>query len=415
MDEEEPWCPRCGVHRDTPYHQYWECEAYPDEVVQVLEKTNYLRPRAEAGRERWPCFWMRGLVPLSWTEGALRPLEPEEVCCSWGIPAEGRLVLPEGAIAGTDGSGGAWGKDPRLRRTAWAFIVTTAKCVPVAHSRGPTKGKQSVVRAELTAICNLVRSTQGSLTVFVDAQYVTKGFADGPLKPHACHTDLWSLLWGDLLHRQGQVKVVKVPSHTRPHDLVGGMITVEQFVLNEWADQLAEKAAEENQFHDLVALLVSEVDKLAWAVQERLAAIVGHVAATKSERVGQGEFYKLRAKGRKRKRQEALAQMVANSEHLVAMPAARAVCSVCSKASSWVRASAWLVKPCIPPEVKLDFHPSHQMQAINSVHYCRLCGSWATQRLRQLCKVCPGHATSGGKKVLRALSKGRPPPGSRAW
>ena len=56
-------------------------------------------------------------------------------------------------------------------------------------------GKQTVPRAELTALIWLARHTHGDVDVAIDSKYVVKGFKKGPKGTYASNLDLWSDLW----------------------------------------------------------------------------------------------------------------------------------------------------------------------------------------------------------------------------
>ena len=103
---------KCGAER-TLLHVLYECSR---------SKQLRLSQAARAFRLRFPdkCFWLRGMVPSSWTHLAYRA----EKCqvektgiLSGDVPDTTHLVV------GTDASGGPHGRDPRLRAVGWAVVV----------------------------------------------------------------------------------------------------------------------------------------------------------------------------------------------------------------------------------------------------------------------------------------------------
>ncbi len=60
-------------------------------------------------------FWLRGLVPSSWAATPAPPFDEARHHCGYvsSIPSYATTMWA------TDGSGGHWGRDPRLRRRGW--------------------------------------------------------------------------------------------------------------------------------------------------------------------------------------------------------------------------------------------------------------------------------------------------------
>ena len=152
-------------------------------------------------------FWSRGITPAAWTTYGLP--DPPAVSHSNGMPPNGRLQVPSGAQAGTDGSGGSNGSDPRLRRCGWSWCIILDKKV-VASRSGPVSGKQTVPRAEITAIADFLEHThtQGATTIHVDCKPALDKVLQlqkGQWKPD-CHTvngDLWLKVHDQISRRRG--------------------------------------------------------------------------------------------------------------------------------------------------------------------------------------------------------------------
>ena len=75
---ESPVCPRCGLHDQDDLHMHWSCPALMGSKDPRVQKSNYLVYKAEWGAAFHPCFWLRGLVPKSWTH---RPLQSNGWSC----------------------------------------------------------------------------------------------------------------------------------------------------------------------------------------------------------------------------------------------------------------------------------------------------------------------------------------------
>ncbi|CAE8582441.1 unnamed protein product, partial [Polarella glacialis] len=254
-------------------HQVWECpwtKALDDPRIQA---TNGLCSEAKAGFERQAGFWMRGLVPWDWTFGRVAEHALNSKTRIFGPWSNGVWVLPDQAIAATDGSGGEHSADPRLRRVGWGAVVSTAYAVwPIAWASGGVQGTQTVPRAELQALVWLAQNTSGTVDVAIDAAYVVKGVAKGPRFVHDNHMDLWSALWSAMRNRVGKINAFWTKSHCSLDQLEQGLAITWAFVLNHVADQLADEAAEKAQLPAAVVDIVRWIDARASKVQSRLLA-----------------------------------------------------------------------------------------------------------------------------------------------
>lgn len=187
------------------------------------------------------------------------------------------FVLPPGAAAATDGSGGANGSDPRVRRTGWGFIASHPGGWPVCAAFGGVEGKQTVARAELMALVHLAGRTSGDVVVAVDSNYVVLGFAKGPLQPHRHHADLWPLLWDIVRGRVGTISLRKVKAQREVDAEEAGSLSWDQ-VLNVWADVLAGEAARRHEVSPQAVNCLRQADSDTWQIQSRLARVVEFVS-----------------------------------------------------------------------------------------------------------------------------------------
>ena len=155
----------------------------------------------EASESACSAYWLRGLLPRALTtdkiEGFL--LEKGEVppSRSPAFPEAGRLVLRAGTVAGTDGSGGEFSSDPRLRRCGAALVLASIAAFPwlFVVVTGEVKGAQTGNRAELTAIVWLASFTEGDVVASVDSSYVVRGVMRGASFSQSSNKDLWAAFW----------------------------------------------------------------------------------------------------------------------------------------------------------------------------------------------------------------------------
>ena len=183
-------CPACGAAPDTLHHRLWECPklnmSYPQEWAVHMRESEQR------------CFWLRGLVPASWAVDVR--VGSEDTHVEGVLEQPWPVILPEGACICLDGSGGPGPgtKDPRIRKCAWAFVVLVGPPdAPeiVGSAVGNLVGdKQSVPRAELTALVKALQATSGELKLCTDAAYVQRVFRKcrQPRFILQCHWDLWT-------------------------------------------------------------------------------------------------------------------------------------------------------------------------------------------------------------------------------
>eukprot|EP00959_Pyramimonas_sp_CCMP1952_P229747 4803305-Pyramimonas_sp.AAC.1 len=65
--ESDSYCVRCNLNQpETPFHRSWQCSANGN--LAACRETADLEQEAADGYQQFPCFWLRGLIPASWTD-----------------------------------------------------------------------------------------------------------------------------------------------------------------------------------------------------------------------------------------------------------------------------------------------------------------------------------------------------------
>ena len=59
-------CPLCKVAEDTEFRRAYECLSVLQSDHEDIVSTNYLVSVAKHNFILWPCFWLRGLIPVQW-------------------------------------------------------------------------------------------------------------------------------------------------------------------------------------------------------------------------------------------------------------------------------------------------------------------------------------------------------------
>ena len=338
-------------------------------------------------------------------------------------------------IGATDGSGGEQSSDPRLRRCGWGAVVSTLESegmTVLAHASGGIEGKQTVPRAELTALAWIAWRTSGDITVAVDAMYVVKGFNRGEQWVHGSNVGLWQHLWQGIAERQGAITLRWTKSHPTVADLeLYEDVPVWQFRLNAWVDGLAEAAAAEAGFGQRARSRVSMIDGMAHKVLCRLSAVAEAWKSFTEEirefLVGAGaEFAEAPARESQLSKAETIKVSLLDTGHSVQVLGQVMRCSRCmtgiSKARSTEDIVSWLETPCrrvadhghVPESKGLALHPSHTPARYRGVTYCVRCGGWMIKKGQKLGTTCRPPTTTG-LQFLRDVARGKLPSNLKEW
>jgi hypothetical protein len=125
-------CPRCQEVPETSFHQLWECPCNRDIPGARLD----LVDRAREGWRTHPCYWLRGLPPVLWTQRLCE--QPVTATPQYeGLSPSNPLPVTEDMYIATDGSGGPHSAEVRLRRCGWGFAVLDSRGGQLGVARGP--------------------------------------------------------------------------------------------------------------------------------------------------------------------------------------------------------------------------------------------------------------------------------------
>ena len=249
---------RCGAAR-TLQHIMYECP---------LAKPYKLSPAATAFRRRFPqpCFWLRGMVPSSWTHLAFKAEKGQ-------LEKTGIFVdeVPDstGLVVGTDASGGPYTKDPRLRAVGWAVVIAERQGQEVrvvGTISGVILPPATVPQGEHLAIIEAIRHTSGILELTTDCKGALKTLHSA--QPHKKTMPEW----GDVWHQKERVRATWVRAHKEAEAFEA------EFPQQQWrrqlniaADHLAGLRARE-ALSPHAARRVYEIDRLATEINDHLAS-----------------------------------------------------------------------------------------------------------------------------------------------
>jgi len=310
------------------------------------------------------------------------------------------IQLPPGTEAGSDGSGGTHGGDPRLRRCGWGWTAMQGDS-KVASASGPLLGaKQTVPRAELQAVADFVCYTTGDAIVHVDCKPVlTK------LQQLTAHTwspnantpngDLWDIVHRRLLFRPGVLTFLKVKAHLEEEEAVQLGYTRQAWRLNDIADKLADEAANSHQLDNYIVKLVREMDKKAELVQQRLMAIhwtiFEHNERSPMIKIPKPKHIPLRTR--------VIRTAETNGHLLQDIKSGRPVrCTKCKLEGGLRKGMVVFGKPCTGP----TYGAGHEVRDVHGLQICWKCGAYtATGIIKgKLGKPCLNRPTATSVTTL---------------
>ena len=180
-------CQRCeGDFFDTPLHRFFQCEDNDNLTHKFVTDTNRLTHDASKESDVDQCKLFRGILPANLISPSIDWQEIDE--CKMQEILYFTTVLAESGFGGTDGSGrpeiDRW--HTRIAAAAITFKDSTYTQVAALFSRVP--GRQTVPRAKLWAMYNVVNRVAAAAAAaaaaatnikqyifYVDAQYVLTG------------------------------------------------------------------------------------------------------------------------------------------------------------------------------------------------------------------------------------------------
>lgn len=276
---------------------------------------------------------------------------------------------------------------------------------------GGQDGPQTVPAAELQALLQLLLSTSGDLVVWVDANYVVRGYARGPGGWHNEHEELWSQLWTARRARQGRVEVRKVKAHEGTDMLENGEVDFTAYVLNEVADALAKRGASRAALPPDVAKDFQALENKVAKVQDRLFVLAQEWLQSLPKKVAKEAKVK---KAPKKKGLWKLQSVMQASSHIIELVWGRIRCQACGLSSSAMR-TTWTTVQC-SGQVK-HLHHTHRMDVYRGLFFCRECGYYSVRKAVGLGQPCKTRVrmTSHCRQNLARIHRGELPRGLRAW
>ena len=429
---DSPTCPRCGAADEDEAHMFWSCSE--NGSIEDIRVTSTQHLAGEALRGHFPCFWMRGLLPQDWVDAEAPDVGPLK---AWVLhPGLGFGCGEEVSTVFTDGSGGEYSSEPRLRRCGWSLAeVRLAASPPVLVQGlfGTLPGvAQTVNRAELFAALQAVLLFTGELVVHTDSAYVFNLASRFPADLDVdANLDLWDELWTALSVRTMPVTWVKVKSHADEPAWRANRVTTPLAIGNTYADTLAGVAAERacDSRHAAFVALVRWLDSRTLQVQKRLLAIA-LVCCANVVRVR-------RAHLPRKARLCALQHAAEAAGHLVSFAGAKCKLRCCGivvpkrRLGAWLRVAGASCRPSLqmpvdaevplppPPDCNIrvgsqDVHTSHAAAVYRGVVWCWKCGAWGTRKLQRLAAECKP-PTARGLRVRKRLREGKTPQQGFEW
>ena len=294
---ESPLCELCGGAEDTPFHRAWECSATA--ALRSEHELGGLALRAQRERDTCP-VWTTGWLPCTAV-----PTEPPHaqrvVKCAWFYPEERRfeeLGHDLSAGAGSEWSASEFGQSLRgarrfyldgsglqpkhasLRRAGWGVAWRDSRARWGAFY-GPLVGpQQTVPRAELTALRELLTLAQPPLVAVSDCQNVVDGFTHPTPAVGKVGSGLEDL-WRDVRTFRAEprwdgdaVTLEKVRAHQTLRAVELGRLSLEDWRGNDVVDRVAKRAAAIHAVPESVAARHRQELELASRVAAHFARVL---------------------------------------------------------------------------------------------------------------------------------------------
>ena len=396
---------KCGAER-TLQHVMYECP---------LAKKYKLSPAALALRKRCPqpCFWLRGIVPSSWTNLAVKA---EKLRLERTGLFEGEIPEVADLVVATDASGGPYSKDPRLRAVGWAVIIARrqGQSIEVLGTlSGVLMPPATVPQGEHIAIIEAIRHTSGKMDLTTDCKGTLKTLKSA--HPHKkCIPE-----WGDVWHQKDRVKATWVRAHQSAE------VFEKEFPQQEWrrllniaADELSGLRAREalsphsaRKVHDIDRIATEVMDHLAsraeWQLQNKENEYVPRAVRESLSQFDKSQ--KPHSKAVYMNKRSRLKQMLAESSQGHTWRYTRGEeainlqlkCEVCGlwvqqtysqDAFQKVDAQPCIGQPSQGPRFWPELHPTHTWQSTGKTWECTGCGVGfgpAAKVPSKATKVCP--------------------------
>ena len=435
-------CTRCTLGVDeTALHFLWQCPANDLVDDPRVSDTQDLRQSAVEGSQRYPCFWLRGLLPSALVP-VNTPVVDQEHVQYVGSSPEG--CWPPGEYY-SDASGGDFSAYSAIRRCGvgiafldphydgyhleWPNPLLWGAFAPLPGAA------QSVPRAELYAILVIIeRAAPGAFVIRTDSKVNVQLFQRGKEATFASvNSDLWSRLWAVLDRGEVSCTLIWVKGHADDLDtFIKFNVTTHDLYGNVLADALAGRAAKECQVSLQDSITLKWHYSVVRKVQARAVVLLTLVMQQRAAAT-------LLPKCARPKRISVTGCTLATS-HTIALFGRTFHCLKCQSHSpaDVDGIKRWLAAPCNPnmsllrsltfgttkPTAVLadvvvhvgrqTLHSSHKLHVYKGLYFCGACGYHASAKAQKLTKQCELISEEGIARVLR-LRQGRLPSGLKCW
>jgi ribonuclease HI len=446
-EEGLPACTLCKqVCTTCPYeHVAYYCQTVEELDLEGVAASRHLVQQARdelrtKGNDR-KAFWLRGICPL--------PELPDPLSCEYKFHSSFQHLDVNGKILGGDGSGGRLSKDFRTRRCGFGLAIISftgehgslhfkkSQFQLVGYASGSVPGKQSVPRAEATALLHALQTTSGNAVFVCDNLGVVRRYKHYQSKKQhqskkqpAENGQLWNQIAKASKERsssgRGVLEVVWVPSHLTFEAATNRGYSPLFWLVNQLADKLAGGAAERHQISGLACKTLEESMSLACMVLRRLVDVLTHLADT----INLKDARALSVKEATVSKEELISGLAKQSGHALD---SKFKCVKCQLQLNMSRSIAFhestLHMKCLGGKVlpntilhsksgkdhaedfqhylfhKLAVHKTHTMATHGplQLRYCTYCGAYGRHKSCHLKQPCPLIPTKGGKQALAML------------
>ena len=364
-------CAACGDEQRTLRHAIWRCPAQA--MKRYQEDLGCIETSGASSLEEH-ALYSHGIIPppADRAPTALGRSEPQWAGNSRVGVLSGHLYVDGSLLHGTN---------PVEARAGYGIVMTSLVGVVDATVFGAFTGViQCIDAAEVYAACVAIKLAMGEIFIYSDSAFFVNGWQRGKAwctSAVRIHADVWRQLWSAAEdYGIGLINVVKVKGHATQADIDRSVSSP----MDKWGNDCADTAAKQGAaLHPRDEAREEQVKR----DREQADKVIHWVGVGLEDAARSGAL-----PARLTAQEKALRPRQPGQPQLQVLPDS-AWHSLCGLATQLAK-----------------MHASHSYRYVAPYIFCERCGSYTTDRVRDLGDPCPRKASSSKVAFLRRLLEG---------